>query len=379
MTQPLPRTAVSLALVTLVLAIVPRRAGADADAMDGVVLRAVRGHYEELHGCYRKALARDRGKGGTLFVRATLGAGDAVSAVKVARDEVKVPEVTACVLTWMRGWTLKGATAAGAEAGSELVIPLTFRAAPKQFAVRRDDAPELKLTATGTVRPLLTAKSAGASQASLALLDVQGKLALPGKPGVDQLLYVLYGRGTVTSLAGSGVWRVRMGSALWVPADAKVVIAGTMRLVQLFVPGGLEAEYAAGREPVLGARPGVVVAVAPGEVKPLALEGGKLKVTPLLQSKRVVHARFYLGLLEARTGAELPTHVHDKQAEVLYVISGAATANVDGVSEEVGAGAALYLAAGTRHAMKASKDVRAVQLYAPAGPEQRFFSSARVR
>jgi quercetin dioxygenase-like cupin family protein len=374
MTHPASRS--QLALLALVLGFAPRQSEADADAVDGVVLRAVRSHYEELHGCYRKALARDRGKGGTLFVRATLGAGDAVRAVKIARDEVKVPEATACVLTWMRGWTLKGAAAAGADAGSELVVPLTFRAAPRQFAVRRDDAPELKLTATGTVRPLLTAKNSGATQASMALLDVQGKLALPGKAGVDQVLYVLYGRGTVANLASSSATRVRMGSALWIPADAKVVIAGTMRLVQLFVPGGLEAEYAAGREPILGTRPGVAVAVAPGEVKPLSLDG-KLRVTPLLHSKRIVHGRFYLGLVEARAGAEMASHLHDKQAELVYIVSGAAIANVDGVSEEVGAGAALYLAAGTRHAMKASKELRAVQLYAPAGPEQRFFSARR--
>jgi quercetin dioxygenase-like cupin family protein len=356
----------------------PGIAGAAADELDAIVTATVRSNYEALHGCYRKVLARDRGKGGTLFVRATLGGGDAVRAVKAERDELKSPEAVSCILTWMRGWTFKGAAAAGVDAGSEIIVPLTFRAAPKQFAVRRDDAPALKLGATGTVRVLISDRSAGARQVSLALLDVEGKLALPAKPGVDQALYVLYGRGTLATLGTQhptpSSWTLRMGSAVWIPADAKVVIAGTMRLVQVFVPGGLEQEYAAGREPILGARAAVCALVKQGEARPVAQAGGKIKVTPLLHRKRMVHGRFYLGLIEARAGAQLPSHDHPKEAELLYVISGAASATVGGLTEEVAAGAALHSAAGG-HLIRAIKDLRALQIFAPAGPEQRLLGA----
>jgi quercetin dioxygenase-like cupin family protein len=366
----------ALALLGALLALSTSRvAGAKADDLDAIVTSTVRSNYEALHGCYRRALARDRSKGGTLFVRATLGAADAVRAVKAERDELKSPEAVSCILTWMRGWTFKGATTAGADAGSEIIVPLTFRAAPRQFAVRRDDAPAIKLGATATARVLLSEKSAGARQASLALLDVEGKLALPGKAGVDQALYVLHGRGTLVSLAGGGSRKLRLGSAIWIPADAKVVIAGTMRLVQLFVPGGLEQEYAAGREPILGARPAACVLAKPGESRAVVLAGGTLRVTPLLQRKRIVHGRFYLGLIEAKSGASLAQHGHAREAELLYVIFGAASATVDGLTEETAAGTALYLPGGSRHAMRALKDLQALQLLAPAGSEQRLLGA----
>lgn len=86
-----------------------------------------------------------------------------------------------------------------------------------------------------------------------------------------------------------------------------------------------------------------------------------------------------LSILDGSTTVSVPSHTHDGSAEILIVDEGHGTLTLhlpDGGDREipVAAGSRLYIPAGVAHAFTSDGTSRlhAVQLYAPAGPEQRF-------
>lgn len=79
-------------------------------------------------------------------------------------------------------------------------------------------------------------------------------------------------------------------------------------------------------------------------------------------------------VLVLKPGAAVPTHTHDQSAELLYVIEGQASMTLEGETLTLGPGDAVRIPKGKRHDAKiiGDKPFRALQVYAPAGPEQRF-------
>lgn len=74
-------------------------------------------------------------------------------------------------------------------------------------------------------------------------------------------------------------------------------------------------------------------------------------------------------------GTSVPEHVHDLSAELLYILEGEAVMTLDGQAQRIRAGMAIYIPAGVKHAVKLESKIeplRALQLYTPGGPEQRF-------
>ena len=74
-------------------------------------------------------------------------------------------------------------------------------------------------------------------------------------------------------------------------------------------------------------------------------------------------------------GANVAEHTHDTSAELLYVLEGHGTMTLDGKVSEVRAGMAIYIPAGVKHSLIVDTKVeplRAIQVYTPGGPEQRF-------
>ena len=80
-----------------------------------------------------------------------------------------------------------------------------------------------------------------------------------------------------------------------------------------------------------------------------------------------------LTLLEMAPGMTVPMHQHPDSAELIYILSGKARL-LGRRPRTVAAGDALYIPAGAPHGVenRGKQPVVAVQLYAPAGPEQRF-------
>ena len=81
-----------------------------------------------------------------------------------------------------------------------------------------------------------------------------------------------------------------------------------------------------------------------------------------------------LSVLEGSPTVAVPTHTHDGSAEILLVDEGHGTLVLGEREIEVRAGSRLYIPQGVPHAYTSdgTSRLRAIQLYAPAGPEQRF-------
>lgn len=298
----------------------------------------MRGNYGALHGCYRKVLAEDRGRGGTLFVRVTLGPADSVRTAVAERDELKHPPAVSCILGWVRGWTLHGAAAAGAGVGAEITIPLTFRPAPDQIVVRGADAPTVDLPC-GTGRLLLGEKSVGVRAASLLHLETSGTCALPVSGGV-QLLLGLSGRGRVDAGRSAPSSGFGPRSVALVPAGVGVRLHGELDVLQLFVPAGGEVAYGASRPP--RGRPGKI-RVMQTRAHPVRLGPAALARPSLAPGAR------------RAAGA----------GELVYVISGEGVVTRGGESWRVGQGDGAYRAPGA--ALEARGPMRLIVVQVPAG------------
>lgn len=80
-------------------------------------------------------------------------------------------------------------------------------------------------------------------------------------------------------------------------------------------------------------------------------------------------------------GAAVAEHVHDRSAELLYVISGRASMTMGDKTYEIGPGTSIYIPAGTKHSVRVTslvEPLRAIQVYTPGGPEQRFKAGKKI-
>lgn len=105
------------------------------------------------------------------------------------------------------------------------------------------------------------------------------------------------------------------------------------------------------------------------------LAGGSLRVAVVLDAASTGDPGVAVSIMEIAEGATVPLHRHPESQEILYLLEG--TGQLWGLAGEgkatkVGAGWLLRFPAGTAHAYRATSRNLALQLYAPAGPEQRF-------
>jgi putative monooxygenase len=109
------------------------------------------------------------------------------------------------------------------------------------------------------------------------------------------------------------------------------------------------------------------------------LPDGKSAATLLLNASTGATAAS-MTLLELAKGAGVPEHVHETSAEMLYIEEGAVEMTVNGQKLKAERGDAVYIPAGAKHSARVVSEgpMRAVQVYAGPGPEQRFTQGPRV-
>ncbi|MCY1018838.1 cupin domain-containing protein [Pyxidicoccus sp. MSG2] len=130
--------------------------------------------------------------------------------------------------------------------------------------------------------------------------------------------------------------------------------------------------------PANPATPTVRYRVPTSEAPRHVIAGGKGRATLLLNPSTGATAAS-VTLLELQPGAEVPEHIHDSSAEILYIEEGTAEMTVSGEKLRVGKGDAVYIPAGAKHSARVSPGptFKAVQVYAGPGPEQRFTQGPR--
>jgi mannose-6-phosphate isomerase-like protein (cupin superfamily) len=79
----------------------------------------------------------------------------------------------------------------------------------------------------------------------------------------------------------------------------------------------------------------------------------------------------------AKQGVEVAQHEHAGSDELVYILSGQATTRFGEQQHVERPGDLVTIPRGTPHGLRVDKDLCAVQVYAPAGPEQRFKTPPR--
>ncbi len=175
----------------------------------------------------------------------------------------------------------------------------------------------------------------------------------------------------MASVAAQPRRKVTAGDMMFIPAGgAREVTAGTddVHAVIVVVPGMREGSARAGALPTPEAQPSKTAAL----VIPAAAAKTYGPATIYVEPATVKGAPFSASVLALAAGAKVPEHVHANETELLYILEGSGTMTIAGTDVAVTPTSVIQIPPNTKHAFAASANVRAVQLYTPAGPEQRF-------
>jgi quercetin dioxygenase-like cupin family protein len=316
--------------------------------------------------CWAVAASDDFRLAGTIRALLTIGHGGA--RVELTADEPGDPLLAECLTRVLEAYPW-----AAPLDGQTIELPFRFTAPTMQNLIDRRMVAH-HAQAGLDVAVLLDAKNSG--NPAVGLIDVRAEATRgvgPRRPDRDEL-WVLTAPATVvigkvrTPLVAGDVVVVPRGASLELVASGGAAIAATVALV----PGDALGVARAGALPELlpsqvPAKPPVARVVAAASAKRYPRTGG---ATTLL----IEQGPASLGVLEADAGAVVPPHVHAKETEVLYLLAGGGTMTIAGVAIAVEPTAVIQIPAGVEHSFTATAATRALQLYSPPGPEQRFKS-----
>lgn len=137
--------------------------------------------------------------------------------------------------------------------------------------------------------------------------------------------------------------------------------------------GDAEPDWAtAATEPSCGPLVTAVEVSNPATTGPFVRAGGALQVKIHLDAPETTWAS--LGTLEGSPKLEVPEHIHERSAEVLWFESGSGTMLLGQRSIPIAPGTFVYVPRATVHGFipDGTQPLSAYQVYTPSGPEQRF-------
>ena len=364
--------------------------------------RAVNETRDTRHACWALGAADNYHLEGRMVLRLTFGAGAAPKQmdgqtggqtdgqvgvqVDIIEDEPRDARLTTCMVQLYQAYRWPSVFAPG----TAIELPFSFQAPRWQHTVQAAHvAPHTAAGGKLTARVLLHEQNTGNGAAGLTLLTLQDGLDVPlHRHTSAEILYVLEGEGLVYGLDGPGRGTpVHAGQGIYVPAGTAhgFVHRGRApaRLVQLYAPSGPERRFLGGppvgTTPVPGgdderrgpAQPGPLVRATPAVFD---LAGGEASVAIYFDQAVTGDAAAYLGVLTARPGMQIPSHVHAGETEIILVLAGAGTMTVAGDTVSIEPMTAVQVPPGVAHAFSVTgtEPVVAVQFYTPSGPEQRF-------
>lgn len=342
-----------IAIAALLMMGAPALAAEGGDAAMGKrVQDLLHAHQAEVFGCVAAATSTPKGE---MLVRVMVGENQKPVKADILKDQTGVPSLGPCLQAKIQTWDL---TSLEAHAGDQVVFPLAFKPEPPLAkGEKRMLVPMAAQDTQGPQRFLIDDQSIGEPPlASMSMLTLAGNMSSPAKSRKgeeeEMVLYVLDGGfklGADTLKAGDALW---LGAGTDRPAIAPVD-KKPLKLLEIRAHGtgtGQKVVHAA-------------------DVKAYKILGGKGTARLLLDG---TGAKLAVDELEAEAGATVASHKHQAQDEELYFLSGSATTTVAKQKFETAAGDALRIPANASHTMKVTEPLKAIQVYAPAGPEQRF-------
>ena len=281
----------------------------------------------------------------------------------IVRDTAHNAKLAACVTQLLAAYPW-----APPLAGQSIQLPFKVRAPDGQSTIDRT-----LVTWNGqahvSVAVLLDEASSGNPAASMVELAIAGGNAT-GLRGADRAeLWYFLAAGEVRWPGGKRA--VGAGDMMFVPAGAArdvAATAGDLHAMIVFVPGGREGAARGGALPtreVEGPQRGP-------QIRP-ASQAKTYGPATIFADASILHDPILAAsILRLPAGGQVPEHVHARETEMLYLLDGGGTMTVNGVALPVTPTSVVQVPPNTRHAFTATSDVRAVQIYTPAGPEQRF-------
>lgn len=360
-------------------------APADEAALQEARLAAIQHAMNELDEgaqlCWAAAAAVDGYQlAGELAFTIDIAAPPAAARVDLSRDNTKVPRLILCL-----GQLLAGYAWAPPLYGQAIQLPFKFRAPDGQSVIDRRLVP---FTAQGkvSVAVLLDEQNSGNGKVSMFELRLEPgattELRLAPRAEVWAFLgsaSVVDGRGVKTAVAAGDVMLVPASAVRQVTAPAGAPLAAVVAVT----PGGEEGSARLGALPTplvptgaaerKASAPALII-VRSADAQRLQRPGGAVSL--LLDPVRSRRSEFSAALLSLDAGAAVPLHDHAAETELLYILEGAGTMTVNGVALAVAPTSVVQVPPGAKHSFTASAPLRAIQLYTPAGPEQRFKAPA---
>jgi quercetin dioxygenase-like cupin family protein len=316
--------------------------------------------------CWAVAATQRFDIAGEIALQIDIAAPPAPSAASVVRDTAHNAALSACLVQLMAGYHW-----APPLYGQAIQLPFRFRAPDGQNTI---DRALVAWNGQGgvSVAVLLDEASTGSAAASMFELAV----AAGGTTGLRRAeraeLWYFLAAGRVGSPGGDS-HPVAAGDMMYVPrggAREVAATAGDLHAMIVMVPGGREGAARAGALPTPALSPG-----GPRPKPPVILPASAAKTdgptTRYSGAAQIPDRTFSASVLTVPAGAELAEHVHAGETELLYVLAGEGTLTVNGVALPVTATSVVQIPKNTRHAFVATSAVRAVQIFTPAGSEQR--------
>ncbi len=365
------------------------RSGAGGEEADdanaaavAAVERAVNQHNAAIHTCWAKGAADDFRLDGEVVLAIAVGARGAAERVEVVRDTTGDAVLVDCLKEL---WAAYQWPADVFGQGDTVQLPpFSFGAPEAQHAVSSAHVPKRPLggdgaAAASSVQVLLHPDNTGNSSGALSLLEMAPGMTVPRhRHASAELLLIVSGAGKMKGR------KIRAGDGIYIAAGTphQLINDGNKPLVavQLYAPAGPERRFLGGTDP--GTQPvpdgeksrATERMVAAARARAHAILGGKGEARILFDAASAGDDAASLVALTLEASAEVPVHVHDGASEYLFFLEGGGVMMIDGQETPVAAGDAIQIPSGIEHGFRASAGaaVKAVQFYAPAGPEQRF-------
>jgi quercetin dioxygenase-like cupin family protein len=292
-------------------------------------------------------------------------AGAGKASVAISRDTTNSKPLAACLSQLLAGYGW-----APPLYGQAIQLPFRFRAPTGgQNVIDRKLVPwhgQGKIA----LAVLLDSLNSGNDAASLVEIAIEAGGSTGARRADRAELWLFLGNAKVSGTA------VAAGDMMYVEPGASrdVAAAENVHAVIAIVPGGREGSARAGALPTQAGTGKPPKYLPAAKAKPYCIAGDckKGKVTIFAEPATIPGKQLAASILEMPAGAAVPEHVHANETELLYILSGSGTMTVAGVQLAVTPTSVVQIPPNTRHAFTATADVRALQIYTPAGPEQRF-------
>jgi len=310
---------------------------------------------EAAQGCWAAAATERFDIAGELTARIEIAAASAKPTI--VSDTARNPKLASCLVELLARYRW-----APPLVGQTIQLPFKFSAPDGQSVVDRRLV-EWKGQGKVSVAVLLDENNTGNAAASMFELA----LAAGGSTGLRQAerteVWYFLGAAQVDKRA------VAAGDMVYVPKGTvrEVSAAAGAHAVVVMVPGGREGTARAGALPTPDGKgkPGSTIVKA-SDAKTFG------PATIYIEPATHKGAPCAASVLALPAGANVAEHVHEHETEMLYVLDGKGTMTIAGTNLDIAPTSVVQIPPNTKHAFAAGAAVRAVQIYTPAGPEQRF-------